>query len=79
MRTAQEVVDLLGGTYATARILGIKPPSVSGWLSAGRIPDDKKIRLAVVLEQRGLASRKEFFPEDWRDIWPELGCKCVST
>lgn len=27
---------------------------------------------AVVLEQAGLATRKELRPEDWRSIWPEL-------
>lgn len=34
-----ELIKSLGGTTAVARMLGIKPPSVSGW--AGRVPADR--------------------------------------
>lgn len=66
-----QLIELLGGTTEVAKALGIKPPSVSGW-KLSRIPDDKLIRLAVIAESRGIASRKELFPDTWQQLWPEL-------
>jgi hypothetical protein len=65
-------IDDLGGTIAVAALLHIRAPSVSGWKEKERIPDDKLIRLAPVSEARGIASRKDLFPTDYADIWPEL-------
>lgn len=67
-----ELIDALGGTFAVAALAGIKPPSVSEWRQRGRIPDDKLIRLAPVLDERGIIDRKTLFPNDWQLIWPEL-------
>ena len=71
--THSELIDLLGGTTAVARMLGIKPPSVHDWRRKG-IPDDKLIRMAVALERAtgGAVSRRDLRPEDWAQIWPEL-------
>lgn len=35
---ANEVIERLGGVAATARICGIKPPSVSEWKKRNHIP-----------------------------------------
>ncbi|RZG64156.1 hypothetical protein EXE25_17640 [Acinetobacter bouvetii] len=67
--TDNQLIDALGGPAAVARMLGITPPSVSGW---NQIPQDRKIRLAVIAEDRGVATRKELFPETYQDIWIEL-------
>ncbi|EJB8487581.1 TPA: hypothetical protein PVK60_001550 [Acinetobacter baumannii] len=64
-----QLIDLLGGVTAVARLLGIAPSSVSGWKT---IPVDRKIRLAVIAEDLGLTTRKELFPENYQDIWIEL-------
>lgn len=69
---ATQLIEAFGGTFATAVLAGVKPPSVSGWKESGRIPDDKLIRLATIAEQRGIATRKQLFPKDWQAIWPEL-------
>ncbi|MDO9357890.1 MAG: hypothetical protein Q7T70_02715 [Polaromonas sp.] len=69
---AIKLIAALGGTAAVAELAGVKPPSVSGWKEAGRIPDNQLIRLAPVTEARGIATRKELFPTDWHKIWPEL-------
>ncbi|MDP9992004.1 hypothetical protein J2W28_001032 [Variovorax boronicumulans] len=66
------LIEALGGTFATALLANVKAPSVSGWKEKGRIPDDKLIRLAPVAEARGIATRKQLFPNDWAAIWPEL-------
>lgn len=71
---AIKLIEALGGTFAVAALTGVKAPSVSGWKDAGRIPEGKLIRLAPVAESRGIVSRKELFPTDWQDIWPELAC-----
>jgi len=65
------LIELLGGTTEVARLIGIKPPSVSDWKKSG-IPEDKLIRLAPIAESRGIASRKELLPNLWKQIWPEL-------
>ena len=86
--TASQIIDILGGTFAVARILNIKPPSVSDWRSAGAIPDDKLVRLAVKIEEvtNSTVTREILFPDDWEKIWPELSadnqvaakCTCQS-
>lgn len=77
---AIQLIDALGGTAAVADLSGVKPPSVSGWKESGRIPDNKLIRLAPIAEARGIATRKELFPVDWHQIWPELmGTECAPA
>lgn len=68
MKDAQ-LIDVLGGVTAVARLLNIAPSSVSGWKA---IPLDRKIRLAVIAEDLGLTTRKELFPDSYQDIWIEL-------
>ncbi|MDC5241402.1 Cro/CI family transcriptional regulator [Acinetobacter baumannii] len=64
-----QLIDVLGGVTAVARLLGIAPSSVSGWKA---IPQDRKIRLAVIAEDLGLTTRQEIFPDNYQDIWIEL-------
>lgn len=72
MNTA-EIVSLLGGPTAVARRLGIKTPSVSGWLENG-IPEGRLIELAAQIEKLsdGRFSRRERWPDRYHLIWPEL-------
>lgn len=67
--TDDQLIEALGGCTVVAGLLGIKPPSVSGW---NAIPQDKKIRLAVIAEDQGISTRKELFPDSYEDIWIEL-------
>ncbi|HCV3310083.1 Cro/CI family transcriptional regulator [Acinetobacter baumannii] len=64
-----QLIYVLGGVTAVARLLGIAPSSVSGWKA---IPLDRKIRLAVIAEDLGLTTRQELFPDNYQDIWIEL-------
>lgn len=68
---SSEMIDRLGGTTVVAKLLKVKPPSVHAW-RAGTIPADKLIRLAPVLERKGVVTRRELFPDDWAEIWPEM-------
>ena len=71
--TPSELIDLLGGTAEVARMFSIRRPSVTGWRKDG-IPQDRLIKMAVVLHQRGCTPWNRFtlFPNDWWEIWPEL-------
>ena len=66
-----ELIDKFGGTTAVARLFNIKAPSVHAWRTKG-IPDGKHIRLSLLAEQHGVASRQELRPDDWHLLWPEL-------
>ena len=67
--TDNQLIQALGGCNAVARLLGIRPSSVSGWKT---IPTDRKICLAEIAELQGISSRKELFPNTYQDIWIEL-------
>jgi DNA-binding transcriptional regulator YdaS (Cro superfamily) len=66
-----EIIDLLGGTFAVAKMCQISPPSVSQWRNNG-LPGDKLVLLAAELEKKsdGKWSRKEI--PNWSQIWPDL-------
>lgn len=68
-----EIIKLLGGPTAVARLLGIKPPSVHRWTETG-IPDLRLIELGAEIERRscGRVTRRDLFPERFGLIWPEL-------
>lgn len=69
---AKELIEALGGDTAVARLTNVKTPSVWEWKQAGRIPENRLIRLALIAEARGIATRKALFPNDWETLWPEL-------
>jgi len=67
LRTADEVIDALGGTAATARFTGRKDQHVSNWRAAGRLPADTY--LIVTKELKRL--RKKASPSLWGIKAPE--------
>ena len=71
--TDHEIIQVLGGPTTVARLLGIKPPSVQGWLETG-IPDGRLIELGAQIEVKsgGRFSRITRWPERYAVIWPEL-------
>lgn len=74
MRTAKELIKVLGGASSVARILGIKEPSVFEWKKNNSIPEGRLIRLAPILEKKtnNEINRKNLFPDNYHEIWPEL-------
>lgn len=68
-----EIIQLLGGATCVARLLGIKPPSVQGWLETG-IPEGRLIELAAQIEVKseGRFTRISRWPDRYAVIWPEL-------
>ncbi len=68
------IIEKLGGITAVATKLGIKPPSVSGWIQDGKdgIPDGRLIELGAEIERQTEYRRWDLRPNDWHLIWPEL-------
>ncbi|MBO4120257.1 helix-turn-helix domain-containing protein [Cupriavidus gilardii] len=71
MATADQLIDLLGGTSAVAELLGIKAPSVSDWRKTG-IPRSRVSELALASGKKP-KSLDDLAPDRWHLIWPELG------
>lgn len=71
--TDSEIIQLLGGVTAVARLLNIKPPSVHAWIEGG-IPDGRLRDLAAQIEIKsgGRFSRREHWPDNFAFYWPEL-------
>lgn len=73
----QKACDLVGGQTALARLLSIisrreiKQQRVYNWLKRG---DDVPVELMAPIEKAtdGKVTRKDFRPDDWDVIWPEL-------
>jgi hypothetical protein len=59
--------------------LGIKVPSVYGWIAvdSNGIPDARLIELGADIEAAGVYTRKQIRPNDWQKIWPELAASSV--
>lgn len=68
-----EIIQLLGGVTAVARMLEIKPPSVHAWIEDG-IPESRLRELAAQIELRsdGRFSRRDRWPDRFAFYWPEL-------
>jgi hypothetical protein len=71
--TDSEIISCLGGVTSVARMLRIKPPSVSGWMETG-IPEGRLIELAAQIEKvsGGKFSRVGRWPDRYAFYWPEL-------
>jgi DNA-binding transcriptional regulator YdaS (Cro superfamily) len=60
-----------GRKAALAKFLDVPPGDVTRWLKGQRpIPD--KYGAGIERFTGGLVTRQELFPDEWRDIWPEL-------
>jgi len=53
IRSVRELVDVLGGTFETAKLLQIVPSAVSNWLAQDYIPRGHHLELYLVAKQRG--------------------------
>ena len=71
--TDLEIIQALGGVTGVARLLDIKPPSVSGWLTGG-IPESRLRELAAEIERvsNGRFTRRARWPDKFAFYWPEL-------
>lgn len=67
-----------GRQAALAAFLNVPAPNVCSWVSGQKQPS---IKTAVAIEQftGGEVTRKDLFPADWQQIWPELAEPAASS
>ena len=67
---ATRAVAKLGGPVRAAKLLGAdRYQRVQSWMANG-VPVEFCARLEQLLQ--GEMTRRDFYPQDWPDIWPEL-------
>lgn len=71
--TPSQLIDLLGGTKAVAKLAKVSQAAVTHWRTKG-ISEGKLLFLAAELEKQshGLVTRKSLFPKTYKFVWPEL-------
>lgn len=71
--TSSQLIDLLGGTKAVAKLAKVSPAAVTHWRT-NDISEGKLLFLAAELEKQshGLVTRKTLFPKTYKFVWPEL-------
>ena len=81
MKTAQEVIDMLGSPAKAARFFSVTAPSVAEWIESGYIPEGRLIKFAARLEveTNGQFSRTDCWPNEYRLYWPELPVTQVNN
>lgn len=47
-------------------------PSFLRAIAEGERPCPPKLAVSIEVETGGAVTRKDLFPKDWREIWPEL-------
>ena len=63
------------GQAELARIIGVSPVAVFHWRS-GRSKVPIKHALTVEKFTGGKVTRKDMYPDTWKQIWPELEKSC---
>lgn len=56
LQTAKDVIDVIGGTGATARLNGRKSNHVVNWRNAGRFPADTYLVMKQQIEAQGFTA-----------------------
>lgn len=64
--TVREVVDMLGGTSATAARLDVSPPAVSIWMRKGCFPPARYLDISAAVEEHGGCVDRSLFRESPR-------------
>ncbi|WP_063894811.1 transcriptional regulator [Burkholderia ubonensis] len=64
---------VVGSRSELARICKVKPAHIWNWMHRDRrgVPAEACVRIEVATG--GVVSRRDLRPDDWQDIWPELG------
>ena len=57
-------------------VTGVGQSVVSNWRARGNVPPEHCA--AIEMATGGLVSRKDFHPDDWARIWPELTARAAA-
>jgi len=67
--------ECVGGASVLAGILGVSVQAVNHWKDRG-VPLERCV--AIERATNGIVTRKDLRPDDWQNIWPELGKTLVQ-
>lgn len=71
MEAFNKALVIVGGPTEMARIIGVTTQAVCFWRDGKRILPVEH-GAAIEAATKGVVSRKELYPNDWRRVWPEL-------
>lgn len=71
MNLKQYLSEGRGRQALLAKSLGAHAPDVSRWADGSR-PIPVAYGAQIEMATEGKVTRREMFPDDWQDIWPEL-------
>jgi DNA-binding transcriptional regulator YdaS (Cro superfamily) len=78
MNAIQRACDAVGGVGKLAALVGVAPPTVTQWCRGARpVPPRKAVRIESATA--GQVTRRDIFPDDWHEIWPELATTNPTT
>jgi DNA-binding transcriptional regulator YdaS (Cro superfamily) len=61
INTVADLIEALGGTTATAKLCGVKPPAVSNWKKIGQLPARFFLPVMELCQSRGIEVNRELF------------------
>lgn len=70
----EKAIQIVGGSTALARLLGVTPPTVHEW-KVGKRPVPIERCLAIERATSGAVTRLDLRPNDYLEIWPELAAE----
>lgn len=71
MKLSKYIKSKRGLAKELAEKIGGHPPDVHKWADGTR-PIPLKFGVPIERATNGKVTRKDLFPNDWQDIWPEL-------
>ena len=70
--------ETVGGVKKLADLLGVAESTVTQWRKGIRpIPLRKGVQIEIATKQ--LVTRRDLYPNEWQDIWPELATQAPTT
>ena len=71
MKLATYTSQKRGRASAIARAIGVNPVMVSQWVKGIKaVPLSRAVQIESATA--GAVTRKDLFPDSWREFWPEL-------
>jgi len=78
MNAIERACEAVGGVGKLAGLVGVAPPTVTQWCRGARpVPPRKAVLIETATERA--VTRKDLFPDDWQEIWPELATHQPTT
>jgi DNA-binding transcriptional regulator YdaS (Cro superfamily) len=61
LRTIVAIIEVLGGTFAASKRLGVSPSAISNWKARGIIPAERYLSVSKALKDVGKTAHPSLF------------------